>query len=146
MKRIYLVVLSLISILLVSACSSINSYQKSLYDDKDRLALDGDSYTFEERIGGEQEDALDVTFRGFYGKQTVKKIQSDSQRTVELEIMIKLNRGSFKVCLIDANKDVTIIAEGQTNEEFVITLPEGTNTIVIVGKNASGEVNIRFNK
>ena len=143
-KTIYL--LTLITVLLISGCSTINTYQNSLYDNNEKLAKDGDSYTFKDRIGSLEDSVFSLSFTGFSGKQTVKEIEATTQGTVELEITIKTTSGKFKICLINADKEVSIIVEGRIDEKFIITLKEGKNAIVIVGKNASGEVSIRFDE
>lgn len=142
-SRIKIIVLILF-MSLVSGCSPLNSYQAGIYDDDAQIARQGDSYTFGNRLGSIKETGLHLEFGGFYGKQTVKEFQIETQRVIKLKITIKLAGGKFKVVLIDADNDVSILAEGEIDGSYDVPVTQGRNAIVIVGKNASGEVSMLF--
>lgn len=142
-SRIKIIVLILL-MSLVSGCSPLNSYQAGIYDDDAKIANQGDSYTFGNRLGSIKETGLHLEFGGFYGKQTVKEFQIETQRVIKLKITIKLAGGKFKVVLIDADNDVSILAEGEIDGSYDVPVTQGRNAIVIVGKNASGEVSMLF--
>lgn len=144
MKSRLNIILLILLISLISGCSPLNSYQAGIYDDDAKIARQGDSYTFGNRLGSIKETSLELEFSGFYGKQTVKEFQVETQHVVKLKITIKLTSGKFKVCLIDADDKVTILAEGRSEGTYDVPLKEGRNAIAIVGKNANGEVSMLF--
>ncbi|HAO61966.1 MAG TPA: hypothetical protein DCQ90_08720 [Erysipelotrichaceae bacterium] len=135
-------ILLILLIGLVSGCSQLNSYQAGIYDDDAKIANQGDSYTFANRLGSIKETSLHLEFGGFYGKQTVWTIEANEKGIVWLDVEIKLDGGRFKICLVDANREVTVIAENETDEVIQVEVPQGKNYLVLVGKNAKGNARI----
>jgi hypothetical protein len=140
-SRIKIIVLILL-VGLVSGCSQLNSYQAGIYDDDAKIANQGDSYTFGNRLGSIKETSLHLEFSGFYGKQTVWTIEANENGIVWLDVEIALDSGKFKLCRVDADHRVDVIAEGEIDKVIQAEVTRGKNTFVIVGKNAKGEVEI----
>lgn len=129
-------------ILIIAGCSQMNSYQSSLYNDNSKIASQGDSYTFRDRIGSTRSDNLSLTFSGFYGKQTIWRMDAIEIGSINLDVRTILKGGKFKICLVNTNKEVSVIAEGQNSKNVSISIPTGRSALVIIGNNADGEVNI----
>ena len=144
MRDKLLIFMTVVLLVSFAGCSNSNSYQKSLYNDDDKIAKQGDSDTFTSRVENTDENTLALSFKGFYGKQTIWTITAEEDSTLDLEINAKVDNGDFKICLINSASEVFIISENATKEPFVVHVPEGKNHIAIVGSNAKGEVEIKI--
>lgn len=127
---------------LITGCTNQNTYQKSIYNDDAKIATQGDSYTFIERIGEAKDARLELQFKGFSGKQTIWTIQSDNPETLHIEVDTSLRSGNFKVVLLQADKSLGLVSEGIQSIEKAFQLQIGKSYLVIVGLSASGSVEI----
>ncbi|MHC1734727.1 MAG: hypothetical protein AB9921_03555 [Erysipelotrichaceae bacterium] len=144
MKSRIKIILLILLIGFVSGCSQLNSYQAGIYDDDAKIANQGDSYTFGNRLGSIKETSLHLEFSGFYGKQTVWTIEANENGIVRLDVEIALDSGKFKLCRVDADHRVDVIAEGEIDKVIQAEVTRGKNTFVIVGKNAKGEIDVKI--
>lgn len=131
-------------LVLLTGCISTDSYQRSIYSDNTKILKQGDSYTFSNRVGKADGNTLSLDFKGFYGKQTIWEISAEETCSVKLEINTKINKGKFKICLIDSDNNVSIISEGTREETIHLDILSGKNHIVIVGSNSKGKTNINI--
>lgn len=141
MKNNILIIYTVLVMLFFAGCSNIDSYQNSIYNDNMKISKQGDSFSFKDRIGTIEDNSLSLTFNAFYGKQTIWQLDSKEHSSIDLDIKVKVTNGKFKICLINNNKEVTVIAEGSKDEIISINVPTGNNYIAILGRNAAGEVN-----
>jgi len=139
-KRNIRILLSLILVLVLAGCARIHAYQKSMYGDNSKIANQGDSYTFRDRIGSVKENNLSLTFNGFYGKQSIWRLDAVEDGSVDLDIKITMKTGMFKLCLINNENKVSLIAEGLSINKLSVPIKKGRSYLVIVGNNADGEV------
>jgi hypothetical protein len=133
-------VIAIILAFLLVGCSGSSGYQKSIYNDDTKISRTGDSYCFKDRIGGAKDNELSLIISAFFGKQTIWKILTDQGGTLNLKIKTDVFSGKFKVCLIDENKQVSVISEDTNNQSFSLAIPKGESFIAIVGNNANGKI------
>lgn len=141
MKRNIRILLSILLALVLTGCSRIHDYQNSLYGDDAKIASQGDSYTFRERLGSVKGNTLDLTFSGFYGKQSIWKIDAVEDGSIDLDIKITMKSGKFKLCLVDSKNNVSVITEGAGIKKLPVAILKGRSYLVVVGNNTSGVVN-----
>src|SRR5690554_5764091 len=61
----------LLMVFLLSGCTAVGEYQRSIYDDDTKVVKQGDSYTFTRRIGNTGKEGLSLDYQGFSGKQMI---------------------------------------------------------------------------
>lgn len=127
-------------LLVLSGCRYSDPYRLSFYDDNARIAQQGDSYTFSDRLGRTVANELSLTFTSFTGKQTIWVIPAGQDLSMELDLNNEITGGRFKVCLIDPNHQVSAISEGSQTGTINLNIPKGENVLTIVGSRASGTV------
>lgn len=133
-------VIAIVLTLLLVGCSGSNSYQKSIYNDDTKISSAGDSYYFKDRIGGAKDNELALTFSTFFGKQTIWKLITDQDSTINFKILVEVYSGKFKVCLISENRQLSVISESTINKNISLNLKKGESFITIVGNNANGKI------
>lgn len=109
------------------------------YDKDELIVLEGDSYTYEDRIGTVEAQRIDLEFRGFYGTETVFSYTVPEDMIVDMKIELSqtVDKGRFKVVLIDPDNNITVLS----NEELV-SMNSGKYRIKLVGEHAFGVVDI----
>ena len=143
MKNRILNIFFVLLIFLFAGCSN-NSYQNSLYNDNIKISEQGDSFSFKDRIGTTEDNSLSLTFNGFYGKQTIWAINTDEYSVIDIAVKVNVTSGKFKICLINENKEVSVISEGSIDQIISINIPKGKNYIAIVGSDANGEADVKI--
>ncbi|GAB1484897.1 hypothetical protein MASR2M78_37150 [Treponema sp.] len=128
--------------LLLGACKGL-SYDPSLYTDDLWIAKEGDTYSYLRRSTTHTGTELVLTFNGFYGKHTVWMIESEGNTVLKSDIEIAPTlRGQYKVCLVNPEKQVTVLAAGAGKLQGEVPLKAGKQYIVLVGLEASGAINV----
>jgi len=130
----------ILALLFFTGCASTGAYQKSFYDDDEKIAAQGDSYTFILRVGSTKKDSTALSFKGFTGKQTVWSIDAQGEGAVNLTLDVDIDSGRFKVCLVSPDGLVTVVAENTQEDAYAIPITKGKSRIVIVGDEAKGDV------
>ena len=129
-------------ILMLSGCRYSDPYKLSFYDDNARIAQQGDSYTFSDRLGRTVANELALSFAGFTGKQTIWLIPAGQDCVLKLDLNNEITGGKFKVCLVDPNRQVSVISEGSQTGTINLNILKGENVLTIVGSRASGTVDM----
>ncbi len=127
-------------LLVLSGCRYSDPYRLSYYDDDARIAQQGDSYTFSDRLGRTVANELALSFTDFTGKQTIWVIPAGQDLSMELNLNNEITGGRFKVCLIDPNSQISVISEDSQKGIINLNIPKGENVLTIVGSRASGTV------
>jgi hypothetical protein len=136
----WLLVLALL--VLLGACNGI-SYDPALFSDDEWIAREGDTYSYVKRsmqfsVGG-QARGLELSFSGFHGKHSVWMIDAAADTMVTAETVIAAGlKGQYKVCLVDPDKQVRILADRPGTLAHEIQLVPGRHYVVLVGMDASG--------
>ena len=135
MKRLLLVFVLLCMIPLVS-CDQIPS-GKDIYDNVEEIAKQGDSYTYQSRVGNIIGHHATITFKGFSGADTI--IQLNQVKTYRVVCETTLQRGRFKVVLITPTLEVI-----ELEDEMEIEIDESGYRIKLVGENATGTIDFNL--
>lgn len=134
--------MGLFLVVFISACSNLNSYQRSIYHDEKKISKVGDSYTYKSKIGNVKIDELSFEIKGFYGKDTVWEMIAEEECTIDLVVSTSFKSGKFKLCLVSQYGVVSTIFEGSQEGTFSVQLATGTSRILMVGSNANGSITV----
>lgn len=141
-KPMMMVLIIALGILLVYSIPRLTGSQDRIYDDDARITKQADSYSFSERVGRTIGNHLSVSFADFTGKQTIWLIAAGQDSVLELDMKNDINKGKFKVCLIDPSRKVKIISEGSHSGIANLEVSSGENVLVIVGSGAAGKIDM----
>ena len=134
--------------LLLGACNGL-SYDPALFSDNEWISQEGDTYSYVRRSmqhsGEGQIRELVISFSGFHGKHSVWMIDaaSDTTMTVTTELASGL-KGQYKVCLVDPDRQVRILADRSGTQQHEIQLEHGRYYVLLVGMDASGTLAMRL--
>ena len=144
MKKIILSILLLLTCSLIfTACNGFPSeMQKSMYDDDEAIAQEGDSYFFlnyseNKNIG----DEMSLEFRGFTGTRTIWDTTSDKDETVIIQHEANISKGKYKLVLIREDRAIDEV-EIVDNVEQTYDLKHGRNRLKIVGLKTNGSISV----
>lgn len=144
MKNIttYLTLILFLIVILCTGCSKISSYQRSIYDDNTKIVAKADSYFFKRRTGKTDNNELSIRFEDFTGKQKIWEIEAKENSAFLIDCNTEISNGEFKICLINEEKEVINIAEGNKAEKLTIDIKKGVSFITIVGNEAKGKLDL----
>lgn len=138
-----LIIFSLTVILLGSLTGCrVSDYQSSIYNDDSKIVKQADSYSFRNRIGSTSNDKTEMRFGTFYGVDSIWSMDAKADDIVNIEYDIKIERGNFKVVLINPDNKVTTIAEGSKSGKEELKLQNGKSRVKVVGNNAKGAIKL----
>lgn len=140
------IAICLLMVIVLLGCSNINSSQKNMYENIDKILSQGDSYTYKERIVNLNKNSLLLEFSGFYGKETIWEFEGEDGDTIDFTFKCSLAKEQFKVYLVYPDNEVDILLEGESEGDVTLELKEGSNRIIIVGTNAKGSLNMTISK
>lgn len=141
--RVFLIILVLTA-MAMTGCTSGSRYQKSVFNDDDKIINGEDSYTYKKRIGNMVKDKIDMKFGIFTGIETVNKIKAEKDGELLFTFQSKINEGDFKVVLITPDDEIINILEGTSEGTKTIPIKKGVNRIRLVGREAKGKVKIEI--
>lgn len=126
----------------ITGCSP-SQEKLDIFDDEERIAEDGDSYSYDSRLGGvESGSQMDVAYEGFTGCETIWNLETIKSVEVAFFLDSKVEKGDFKVVLISPEKEVDTIISGTRQEKLTIDFVEGRYLLKLVGRNATGQIRI----
>lgn len=140
-QRLALLSVLIIIALVLGGCG-IDDDKKTIYDDAQRIAQAGDSYSFYKRSEKKDEQQVEIRYSRFYGVQTIWVIEFQQQGEIILNYDSQVNNGKFKVVLITPEGQVIKVAEQNSRGSFTFGLPKGKYTVKIVGNNANGAIRL----
>ncbi len=129
-------------LIIASACSSNFSEKIDIYDDMKRIAAEADSYSYRDKAEIREAGYVSVSFSDFCGKETLFHIRGDESYFLQLTMESSINRGNFKICLVDPEGNVETLLENKKSNIADIRMKKGEYKIVIAGINSSGYVKI----
>ena len=132
MKK-YLIVCFSVLLFTLSGCVALTD-KGYMYDEPDLIVQEGDSYTYHSKVG--TYDSL--VFEDFSGTETVYSF--NDIETVNIYIDYSINKGKFKVVLIDENFEILELEVG----DHEITLDYKPMRLKIVGAHAYGSISITY--
>lgn len=131
----------LVLALAFSGCSGADLDKQAIYGDDVKIAAEGDSYTFTNRVGSADDDAkLDLAYDGFSGSNSIWTVDFAEFGTLTVEYESNVTRGDFKVVLVGPETQVITLFEGTELSGTTADLTAGKYTIKLVGREASGTV------
>lgn len=134
--------------LFLSSCSlSISEhgqYDPENYGNNEWIARVGDSYSFMFRHDETSSTQAHISFRGFYGKQSIWNLEIGHSGVLYTSMTVDQNlKGRFKVCLVDlATAQVTILSETTGSIRKNVYLNAGSYTVMIIGHGAQGTLDM----
>ncbi len=130
----------------LSACGSPKVDMQAIYTDDAKIAAQGDSYTYQNRLGSvDTADQLDLEYQGFSGSDTIWSLEVNADSPLEVTCDSRVSSGDFKAVLVTPEKTVEVICEGTQAGEKTFDLKAGSYALKLVGRQASGEVKIALN-
>lgn len=133
----------LVLIIVLSGCSGAGQDKQAIYENDAKIAAEGDSYTFTNRVGNSDEESiLDLTYDGFTGSNSVWTVEFAEFGTLTLQYQSTVKAGDFKVVLVGPETQVLTLFEGTQWSEKTADLTAGKYTLKLVGREASGSVNL----
>ncbi len=124
-----------------SGCT-LDTGKADIYDNNERIAKDGDSYSYVGRNESGSKNEITVKYGKFSGSDTVWNIESEGQSEITIKYNSKVETGDFKGVLISPEKQVEDILVGTETGERTIKLTEGKYRFKFVGNKAKGKIEI----
>lgn len=141
-KVTYIALILLLISIFATGCSKINAHQKSIYNNTSKISATGDSYYFVSRTGNFINNDFAISFKGFCGKQTIWKLTAKENSDLLIDCNTEISSGKFKICLINEEKEVSNIVEGNKAEKLTIEIRKGVSFIAIIGSEANGKLSL----
>lgn len=132
----------IIVLILLSGCQ-ITPHQNTIYDQDDKIVSEGDSFYFTDRLGAVNDNNMELTFKRFYGVQTIWMIEA-TEDILEFNVKAQIESGEFKVVLITPDQQIVNLTEEAIDGHFRVETVSGEYRLKIVGRNANGMINISF--
>jgi hypothetical protein len=124
-----------------SGCT-LDTGKADIYNDNEKIARDGDSYTYVGRNESGSKNEVTVKYGKFSGAETIWTIESEGNSEVIIKYDSKVESGDFKGVLINPQKHIEDILVGTESGEKTIKLTEGKYKFKFVGDKAKGEIEI----
>ncbi|MEQ8197891.1 MAG: hypothetical protein ABRQ27_07795 [Clostridiaceae bacterium] len=147
LKSKFLLCTSLLFLVVIINGCEVSQDKRNIYDDNDRIAQQGDSFSYSTRTDTEDSnDKIDVKYSGFYGTDTIWNFDSKEDGEITIKYDSVVNSGDFKAVLINTKNEVNNILTKNQQGEKTIKLSQGKYIFKIVGRNAKGEIKVSINK
>lgn len=143
-KRVICFIILLPTLLLFSGCFGFN--MSGIYEDDTKIAAKADSRSFSHRLGSTSDNQSKITYDGFTGAETIWNIESESDGSITIEYNSQVDKGDFKLVIIDPQNKVENIFEYSGEGTEIIDIKKGKSRIKIVGKESKGEFSLKINK
>lgn len=125
---------------LLTVLFGCGSDKGELYDSDIEIAKTGDSYTFVGRIGNQNKNQIDFSFKKFSGLQTQWLIEAKDNSEIKLHYDTEIEKGEFKIVFVTPKQEVTNIAQNTSKGSYKVKTSKGKYRIKIVGRNAKGKI------
>ena len=136
--------LFLLFVITMTGCAA-GEDKLNLFDDDTRIAQEGDSYTFVNRVGLDGSySANQVNFKygGFSGIQTIWMLDVNEDTAVTIDVNSRVESGEFKAVLVTPTKRVKTVISGDQQVLKSLSLIPGKYAFKVAGHNANGQVKI----
>ncbi len=124
-----------------SGCT-LDTGKADVYDNNEKIAKDGDSYSYVGRNESGSKNEITVKYGKFSGADTIWNIESEGQSEITIKYDSKVESGDFTGVLISPEKQVEDILVGTKTGERTIKLIEGKYRFKFVGNKAKGKIEI----
>ncbi|HHX69936.1 MAG: hypothetical protein WAO56_12725 [Miniphocaeibacter sp.] len=133
-----------IVLLILLLCFSLVGckFQEEIYDNNEKIAKNVDSTLYFKNLTNKKNNVYEAEFEKFTGLDTIFTIKSDGDNTIKIKSNINVNNDDFKVVLVNSNKEVITLTEGNFEGEVELPLKSGRNKVKIVSKGSKGEISL----
>ena len=152
MKNINKVVVPIIVALVSILCNQSNNFcqaktvvadkYKSIYNSNSKIAKGSSFYYEHYAMGSTLKNEVKVNIEGFYGEDDLWTLNSTKNGQVKLNYSCKMNKGKFKIVLVSTGGSVKTLVNNPNKGNVKLMVKKGKSRIVMVGYNASGDVDI----
>ncbi len=139
---IYVIIMALLTVSMIG-CSN-HSDKEAIYDSDELMLESGDSYFYSLRDDASEDVAnqIDLSYRGFIGRDTIWTIQVDESTTIDFSYRSELRNGQFKIIIVTPTNEIHTLLSMSDEDTESITFPEGRYDIKFIGKNAFGSISM----
>ncbi|WP_346917285.1 hypothetical protein [Clostridium sp.] len=137
-----LLVMCLMLLLCTFSGCTLNTGKADVYNNNEKIAQDGDSYSYVGRNESGSKNEITVKYGKFSGSDTIWNIESEGQSEITIKYDSKVESGDFKGVLISPEKQVEDILVGTETGEKTIKLTQGKYRFKFVGNKAKGKIEI----
>ena len=143
-NKMYLLICFLSVLLALVGCSGIRIKQKNIYKIDEQIANEADTYSYLSRVDIEgfskKTNQVHIEFSKFYGTDTIWRIESNGNNTLELSYKSEISKGKFKLVLVTEDEEVVNLLESSDEGTREVDIEKGTYRLKFVGQNAKGKV------
>ena len=135
-----------IILLMFNGCAMAVVQQKRAFDSDKIIVRSEDTYTYEKRVGRSVNNKTDIQFEGFSGTDTILTINADSDDNVTIAYYSQIDRGDFKILLIDPDNRVTTIFNQSDSGATSFPIFPGISRLKMVGRESSGIISVQISE
>lgn len=143
MKKIFVITAALG--LILTGCG--NEFAQDEYNDSEKIVSSSDRYAKTKSVINTSDIGFTLDIDSFDGRETVWKYNAKSDSELGFSAYLELSGGSAKLVFVDAEKNITTVAEVPENQtgmdpvgvvlkETTVNAKKGTNCFKLVGYGA----------
>lgn len=139
--------LGLVGMVMLTGCTTVRETmgQLQIYGNNELIAQSEDRYSYNSREGEADPEGTDLSFRQFTGKHTLWTVDASESSQLTLDLDLGIDNGKCKLVHVMPSGDVVKLADVQSDAGMItVELPEGENTIKLIGKKAYGNLKVAF--
>lgn len=119
-----------------------SEYHRSIYNDDKKIVLEDKYYYLKSARDEHNESKFIQKFQLFTGLDTMWNIEVNGDTKLSINYNLNIEKGDFKIVLINSKDKVQTILEGKQNGSKDIDIEAGSYTIKMVGLKAKGSVTL----
>lgn len=129
---------------LYSRMNCIDNKQSKVYNNDKEIVNTVDTYTYKVCDGdlNNSGNRKKLTFKYFVGMDTIGEVLTQKEDKIKINFNSNIEKGDFKAVLITPDNKIINIVEGSNKGSKTILLKKGKSRIKLVGRKASGSINI----
>lgn len=116
--------------------------KENLYDDNDKIAQEDNNYTYLTCASNRKDNDIEIKYSGFSGADTIYRIEAKEDTEITFNYDSTVDKGKFKVVLINPKNEVETILGGTSKDSKTIKLTKGNYSFKNIGANAEGKIEI----
>ena len=137
-NKMYLLICFLSVLLALVGCSGISVKQKNIYKIDEQIAKEADTYSYLNRVdiegSSKKINQVHIEFSKFYGTDTIWRIETSGNNTLELSYKSEISKGKFKLVLVTEDEKVVNLFEGSDEGTREVDIEKGTYRLKWLGK------------
>ena len=139
--------LGLVGMVMLTGCTTVRETmgQLQIYGNNELIAQSGDRYSYNFREGESHSEGTELGFKQFTGKHTLWTVDAPENSQLTLDLDLGIDNGKCKLVHVMPGGDVVKLADAKSGAGVItVELPEGENTIKLIGKKAYGNLKVEF--